>query len=131
MPWCPECGAEYRESFTRCSECGVALADRPPPGTEPAAEPGPEWVQVAGYTTLEEARLAQGLLDEQGITAEVMDKHVVAYPFPQTDVGEVLLLVAPADLERAEAVLAEAEAGRDALAEDADTGSEEGDKGSG
>ncbi len=131
MSWCPECGAEYREGFTRCSECGVALADGPPPGTEPVAEPGPEWVQVAGYTTLEEARLAQGLLGEQGIAAEVMDKHIVAYPFPHTDAGEVLLLVAPADRERADAVLAEAEAGRDALAEDAETGSEEGDTDSG
>jgi hypothetical protein len=131
MPWCPECGAEYREGFTRCSECGVALVNEPPPGTEQPPEPGPEWVEVAGYTTVEEARLAQGLLQEQGIPAEVVDKHVVLNPFPQVDEAEVLLLVAPADLDRADAVLAEAEAGQDALAEDADTGSEETDKESG
>jgi hypothetical protein len=131
MPWCPECGAEYREGFTRCSECRVALVNEPPPGTERPAEPGPEWVEVAGYTTVEEARFAQGLLQEQGIRAEVVDKHVVAYPFPQTDEAEVLLLVAPADLDRADAMLAEAETGRDALAEEADTGSEGTDKESG
>jgi len=128
MPWCPECGAEFREGFTRCSECGVLLVNEPPPETEQPAEPGPEWVEVAGYTTVEEARLAQGLLEEQGIPAEVVDKHVVLNPFPQVDEAEVLLLVAPADLDRADAVLAEAEAGRDALPEDADTAPEEDDK---
>lgn len=25
MPWCPECSAEYREGFTRYSECGRVL----------------------------------------------------------------------------------------------------------
>jgi hypothetical protein len=128
MPWCPECGAEYREGFNRCSECGIPLVNEPPPGTEQPAELGPEWVEVAGYTTVEEARLAQGLLEEQGIPAEVVDKHVVLNPFPQVDEAEVLLLVAPADLDRADAVLAEAEAGRDALPEDADTAPEEDDK---
>jgi len=59
MPWCPECGAEYREGFARCSECGVALVNEPPPETEQLPEPGPEWVEVAGYTTVEEARLAR------------------------------------------------------------------------
>jgi hypothetical protein len=127
MPWCPECGAEYREGFTRCSECGVTLVSQPPPKTDRPAEPGPEWVEVAGYTTVEEAHLAQGLLQEQGIAAEVMDKQVVLNPFPQVDEGEVLLLVAPSDLERADAVLAEAEAGGDTLPEDAETETDSGD----
>lgn len=30
MPWCPQCGAEYREGFVTCAKCGVALvAERP------------------------------------------------------------------------------------------------------
>ena len=32
--WCPNCGAEYREGFSTCSDCGVALVD-----TQPAPEP--------------------------------------------------------------------------------------------
>ncbi|MBZ5588288.1 MAG: DUF2007 domain-containing protein [Acidobacteriia bacterium] len=120
MPWCPKCGEEYREGFTRCSECGVALVAVPPAKSEALAEPGPAWVEVASYTTAEEARLAQGLLEEQGIAAEVVDKHVVLNPFPQVDEAEVLLLVAPEDAERADAVLAQAEAGDDTLSEDVD-----------
>lgn len=37
--FCPRCGAEYREGFTECAECGVPLAHEPPP---PPA--GPEYV---------------------------------------------------------------------------------------
>ena len=39
----------------------------------------------------------------------------------QVDEAEVLLLVAPEDAERADAVLAQAEAGEDALPDDAET----------
>ena len=118
MPWCPDCGTEYREGFDRCSECGVSLVNAPPAALQPPAEPGPAWVEVASYTTVEEARLAQGLLEGQDIAAEVVDRHVVLNPFPQVDEAEVLLLVAPEDAERADAVLEQAEAGEDVLPED-------------
>lgn len=127
MPWCPQCGVEYREGFNRCSECGVALVSAPPPSPERPAQPGPEWVEVAGYTTVEEARLAQGLLLEEGIPAEVVDRHVVLSPFPQVDEAEVLLLVPPEDADRADGLLARAEAGEDELPEDADAGSPDGE----
>jgi hypothetical protein len=120
MSWCPQCGAEYREGFTQCSECQVALVNVPPAATEGPAAPGPAWVEVASYTTVEEATLAQGVLNEQDIPAEVVDRHVVLNPFPQVDEAEVLLLVPPELAERADAVLAEAESGRDALVEDSE-----------
>ena len=28
MPWCPKCGAESRDGFTRCASCDVPLVDR-------------------------------------------------------------------------------------------------------
>ncbi len=121
MPWCPKCGAEYREGFARCSECDAALTDAPPPADETPVRPGPEWAEVASYATVEEARLAAGLLEENGIPATVVDRHVVLNPFPQVDEAGVLLLVSPENAERADAVLAEAEAGEDALPADVDT----------
>ena len=29
MPWCPNCGAEYRAGYTVCSACGVPLVETP------------------------------------------------------------------------------------------------------
>ncbi len=120
MAWCPQCGVEYREGFGRCSDCGVALVSTPPLGPKRPAEPGPEWVEIASYTTVEEARLAQGLLQERDIPAEVVDKHVVLNPFPQVDEAGVLLLVPPDRAELADEVLARAEAGEDELPADDD-----------
>ncbi len=118
MPRCPECGVEYREGVTHCSDCGVALTNTPPPAPEPTRTPGPEWVAVAGFDTDEEAHIAKGRLGDAGISAEVVDKHVVLYPFPQVDEAEVLLLVPPEEVERAEAVLDEVAAGADELPEE-------------
>lgn len=28
--FCPKCGAEYREGFTKCSDCGVPLVEEAP-----------------------------------------------------------------------------------------------------
>ena len=123
MPWCPQCGTEYREGFDRCSDCGVALVAAPPPAEEDV-KPGPEWVAVGGYTSDEEAWMAHGLLAEKGIRAAVVDRHVVLYPFPAADTAEVLLLVAPEDAERADQELARAEAGEDEVSEE-DIGEDE------
>jgi hypothetical protein len=41
--FCPQCNAEYRPGFTRCSDCDVALVEEPPHSalaSKPPAEPG-------------------------------------------------------------------------------------------
>jgi hypothetical protein len=34
--WCPVCGAEYRQGFTTCADCGAELQDHPP--SQPVGE---------------------------------------------------------------------------------------------
>lgn len=34
--YCPKCLVEYREGFTECADCGVALVEGTPPEREPA-----------------------------------------------------------------------------------------------
>lgn len=38
MPWCPKCGAEFREGFTACNTCHVKLVGHKPDGTEKIEE---------------------------------------------------------------------------------------------
>lgn len=48
MPWCPKCGAEFREGFTLCNSCQVPLIDHEPDGTEtvpPEPDYGERWLQ--------------------------------------------------------------------------------------
>jgi hypothetical protein len=114
MPWCPQCGVEYREGFTECSDCRVGLVNQPL--SDEAAGP-PEWVTVSVYNNLEAAELAQGFLQSEGIEVELASVETHALPTGTGLLGEVFLRVPPAQVERATALLAEADTGAEALAE--------------
>ena len=36
--FCPKCGVEYREGFTTCADCHVALVDASPPNDVPSRD---------------------------------------------------------------------------------------------
>ncbi len=101
MPWCPQCGAEYRDDFTRCSECNTRLVSTPP--TEPPL--GDEGVIVAAFNEHQEALLARGLLADEGIPCALVDLHFHAYPVSTGVLGEVFLTVPPSWEQRAREVL--------------------------
>lgn len=77
MPWCPKCGAEYREGFTECAECHVALTNIEPrledKEPEPQEELMPEGFEnpIAIYTasSKEDADMLCEALREENITA--------------------------------------------------------------
>ena len=63
--FCPECGGEYREGFTRCADCEVDLVEALP---EPAQEaPFAELVTVLEASDPAELALAESLLQDAGI----------------------------------------------------------------
>lgn len=64
--YCPSCGSEYREGFSRCADCEVDLVDAPP---SPAlADPDTGDVETVFSTGDPVALLtAKTLLDEAGI----------------------------------------------------------------
>jgi hypothetical protein len=67
--FCPRCGAEYREGFTRCADCDVdLLVERPEPQTLATAE---RIVVLRTYASEFEARVAMTALDAVGIAATV------------------------------------------------------------
>ena len=124
MSWCPKCGAEYREGFTRCADCGVALvAERPEglPAEEGDSRMGPDWEAAGTFSSYEEAELAQGFLRSNGIDAEVLDPRTHD---PELAVGvldELNVMVAPADLAQSRDLLARAARGELTLDENAAT----------
>ena len=66
MPFCPNCGVEYREGFDTCADCDLKLNDSPP-AELPTARPV-RWVELARLSTLEADGMA-AMLDSVGIDA--------------------------------------------------------------
>ena len=65
--FCPQCKAEYRVGFTRCSDCGVALVNRLPAEPPRLVESPAELVVVRTYQNRFEADVAKTALDAAGI----------------------------------------------------------------
>jgi hypothetical protein len=66
--YCPQCGVEYRDGFTECSDCRVALLAGKPP-----AEPASQFDPALGLVVIMETNdgihlaMAKGLLEDAGI----------------------------------------------------------------
>ncbi len=70
MPWCPQCGAEYRAGVERCYDCDVPLQAGRPASAEPSSEA--PWVRltvVQGGVT--RAHVIRGLLESAGIPVQL------------------------------------------------------------
>lgn len=65
MPWCPKCGAEYREGFTHCPHCDAELVNEPP--ETPLDLPEVEWVLLTNSVSNVETQLIRGALAGEGI----------------------------------------------------------------
>jgi hypothetical protein len=63
--FCPQCKAEYRGGFTRCSDCDVDLVDQLP--VEPRHDV--ELVVIRTFPSVIEAELAKNALGAAGIEA--------------------------------------------------------------
>ena len=109
--YCPKCKAEYREGFTKCSECQVDLVNELP--KEPKKEPEKEirLATVATYLTSEVATIAQGVLRSNDIEAEIFKDDVGGTRPGLTFATGVKLVVNEEELKRAVAILKEAQSG--------------------
>ena len=65
--YCPQCGLEYREGFTECSDCHVALEAGAPPSENAEFDPTMDLVVVLETSDRVQASLAKGVLEEAGI----------------------------------------------------------------
>ena len=74
--YCPKCRAEYREGFSKCSDCQLLLV-----AENPSTRPGPEDPDIELVTVLEDddpamITAAKDRLDESGIPFYVFGEEV-------------------------------------------------------
>ena len=69
------------------------------------AEDGTTWVEIASAGTDDEARLIQGFLDAEGITAQVESLKVDQAPINFGSMGEIRVYVSGEDEARAQELL--------------------------
>lgn len=61
--FCPVCKAEYREGFTRCSDCDVDLVDTLPEEPEEEIDPDAKFVEVLRTRNSTDIVLIESILD--------------------------------------------------------------------
>jgi hypothetical protein len=79
--FCPQCGLEYREGVVECSDCQVALRDRPEQETSaetPADEGDFDVLIRTSFQSPVAIGLAKSLLREAGIPFFAMDQNPAA-----------------------------------------------------
>ena len=75
--FCPQCRAEYREGFFRCSDCDIPLVDQLPADRSVTDRrrgfetDHPELVVLRTFPTVIEADLAKSALESVGIDSMV------------------------------------------------------------
>jgi hypothetical protein len=65
--FCPQCKAEYRREFTRCSDCDVPLVSTLPEEPETLEESDSGSVEIFSAADTFEAETVKGLLETNGI----------------------------------------------------------------
>jgi len=63
--YCPQCNVEYRDGFTECSDCRVALVAGTPPSD--SFDPSLELVEVMETNDGVQLAMAKGMLEDAGI----------------------------------------------------------------
>jgi len=105
MPFCPKCREEFRENFSVCLECNVALVETLEDEAEQAAE-----LEVACTLTDEQtAHIIRGYLESEDIPCVLENATFHAAPAPETGLTQVRLWVQKADAPAARDLIAEHE----------------------
>src|SRR6185295_6479635 len=109
--FCPQCKAEYRAGFTRCSDCGVMLLFRLPSEPRPifaesdALEDELELVSIRTYNTQIDVELAKSALEAAGIESIIRSGDFGGRESALSSLGGIELLVRSEDAADADQIL--------------------------
>ena len=101
--FCPQCKAEYRVGFIRCSDCDLELVDHLP--VEPPHDPDVRLIVIRTYPSVIEAALAKNALGAAGIEAMIRAEGAIGRNYLGPDLLGVELFVRAEDAEDAEKIL--------------------------
>ena len=99
--FCPECGAEYREGFTRCADCDVDLVWEKPEEPESAYE-YVEYEEVLRTVNPADVAIIKSVLDAEGITYHIRGEH---FQLIRPIADPASLMVKKGEVERAVDIL--------------------------
>ena len=112
MPWCPKCGAEFREGFIECSDCFIPLGDEPPkPKEKKPRKPilKPEFLQdpvilttVSNHLT---AQMILSFLEAFDVPAACKSVFYTKYPIRISRMNNANIFVERTQLEFAKQIL--------------------------
>lgn len=97
--FCPKCKSEYREGFTVCADCNIALIEELPPEKEPVFV---EYEEVLGTYNPADIMIIKSILDAENITYYFNAEHFM-YVRPMAEPAR--LMVAKEDVETAKEIL--------------------------
>jgi len=86
--FCPKCGYEYRDGFTRCADCNVELVHEPPAEgrsrhihTQPGRLDYADFIEVMETPDYSFISFVRSLLDAEGLDTYLLGEHVSSiYP---------------------------------------------------
>jgi hypothetical protein len=115
--YCPKCRGEYQDWVQKCHDCGVELVDSLD-GLETEKESKPRYssddnttyttepvVVIAEFTDMLDAKLAQEVLESEGITGFVPDRESVSSWLGMLPQEEAKLIVKETDADKALEIL--------------------------
>lgn len=97
--FCPKCKSEYREGFTVCADCDIALIEELPPEKEPVFV---EYEEVLGTYNPADIMIIKSILDAENITYYFNAEHFM-YVRPMAEPAR--LMVAKEDVETAKEII--------------------------
>ena len=124
--YCPQCGCEYRDGFSECSDCHVPLlAGTRPPGQADPFDPTLDLVVVLETNDSFQVALVKGLLEEAGIPFYILGQIATLVNDVDGSLNKWVRVQVPSDREaEARALLEELRQAGTGLSADEDGGAE-------
>ena len=107
MPWCPKCGAEYKEGIKSCSTCNLPLRVAPMLD-ETTTHDEDDLVTLRTVDDKSQAEIIKGLLETNGIRVMLRDSEsTLRGLYPSMVTGNVDILVFKGQREKADKLISE------------------------